>query len=681
MNTMIAERYEILNRIGIGGMSIVYKAKDHKLNRFVAIKQLKEEFANDPTFLAKFQTEAQAAAGLTHPNIVNVYDVGHENGINYMVMELIEGITLKDYISQKGQISFKEAVSIGIQVARGIEDAHNHNIIHRDIKPQNIMISTDGKVKVTDFGIARAATSETITSDAMGSVHYISPEQARNGYVDARSDIYSLGIVLYEMAAGRVPFEADSPVAVAVKHLQEEMVSPTMYAPDLPISLEGIIRKCTQKKSDRRYQSMDELLTDLKKALISPNENFVVIADAGAINNQETVMMSQDDLDEIRSHTIAEDTDYLSEDTYEEPYEEEEEYDDGEDDDDDEDDGFVSPRMEKAVTIMGVVTAIVIVAIIVFVIGNFTGLFHFGSSSGDAKKDQVQTETEEQVSVPNVVGMTYDEAKTELNDAGLGIHISGHEYSSTVPEGEIISSDPASGTKVDKNTTINVIVSNGEEDGEVPDLIGSTIEDAKTQLSAAGISYQIEYAYSSQYDEGIVMEQSPAGGSTATSGTIVTLTVSRGEETVTVPSVVGYAQADATSTLTSAGLTVGTITSDYSSTVSEGYVISQSVTANKTVTAGTTVDLVISMGEKVSYVTVPSVVGKSYSQAAATLSNYGLNVIQGTTDPNNSYAAGLVYSQYPASGTSVEEGTSITLNISGGPDEPEPESEDTESTP
>ena len=253
VGTYLADRYEILDKIGAGGMSDVYKAKDHILGRFVAIKVLKAEFSDDRSFVTKFRTEAQSAAGLEHPNIVNIYDVGSEDGLYYIVMEYVEGITLKTYIEKKGQLSFKESVSIAIQVARGIEAAHNKQITHRDIKPQNIMISTEGKVKVTDFGIARAASANTISSDVMGSVHYSSPEQARNGFVDGRSDIYSLGIVMYEMVTGRVPFDGDTTVAVAIQHLQEDMVEPSAYAPNLPISMEKIILKCTQKNPDRRY--------------------------------------------------------------------------------------------------------------------------------------------------------------------------------------------------------------------------------------------------------------------------------------------------------------------------------------------------------------------------------------------------------------------------------------------
>ena len=271
----VADRYEILEKIGTGGMSDVYRAKDHKLNRHVAVKVLKQEFSENKDFLQKFRSEAQSAAGLMHPNIVNVYDVGEESGSHYIVMELVEGITLKKYIEKKARLSVREAVSIAIQVAQGIEAAHNNHIIHRDIKPQNVIISMDGKVKVTDFGIAKAATSNTITSNVMGSVHYTSPEQVRGGFSDEKSDIYSLGITLFEMLTGRVPFNGDTTVAVAIKHIQEPMPSPRDFVPEIPVSLEKIVLKCTQKSPDRRYQSAPELIEDLKKSLISPDEDFV----------------------------------------------------------------------------------------------------------------------------------------------------------------------------------------------------------------------------------------------------------------------------------------------------------------------------------------------------------------------------------------------------------------------
>lgn len=296
---ILGERYEILEKIGTGGMSDVYKAKCHKLNRYVAVKVLKQEFSENSNFVSKFRVEAQAAASLMHPNIVNVYDVGEDNGIHFIVMELVEGITLKKYIEKKARLSVKEAVSIAIQACMGIEAAHNNHIIHRDIKPQNIIISKEGKVKVTDFGIAKAATSNTITSNVMGSVHYTSPEQARGGYSDEKSDIYSMGITLFEMLTGRVPFNGDTTVAIAIKHIQEPMPSPRDFVPEIPVSVEQIVLKCTQKSPDRRYQSMSALIEDLKKSLISPDEDFVRVIDPEA--NAATRMISRDDMDQIKS--------------------------------------------------------------------------------------------------------------------------------------------------------------------------------------------------------------------------------------------------------------------------------------------------------------------------------------------------------------------------------------------
>ena len=292
-------RYEILGLIGSGGMSDVYRAKCHKLNRLVAIKVLKEEFSNEDGFVDKFQMEAQAAARLSHPNIVNVYDVVDEGSIHYIVMELIEGITLKSYIGKKGFLDVKEAVGIAIQVAQGIGAAHEQNIVHRDIKPQNMLISKDGKVKVADFGIARAASTQTMTSEVMGSVHYMAPEQARGGYSDTRSDIYSLGITIFEMVTGRLPFEGESTVAVALAQLQEPISRPTYFNPEIPVSLEGVILKCTEKKPEYRYSQISEVIADLRRVLVYPDEDFVQLApevdmEAG------TVILRKEELEEIK---------------------------------------------------------------------------------------------------------------------------------------------------------------------------------------------------------------------------------------------------------------------------------------------------------------------------------------------------------------------------------------------
>ena len=314
---IIGGRYEIMERIGTGGMADVYKATDRVLRRYVAIKVLKREFREDETFVEKFRSEAQAAAALTHANIVNIYDVAEDRGLYYIVMELVEGITLKDYIQKKGKLAAKEVIGIILQVCAGIDAAHSNNIIHRDIKPQNIMISKEGKVKVTDFGIAKATSSNTISTNVMGSVHYTSPEQARGGFSDAKSDIYSLGITMYEMITGQLPFDGESTVTIALKHLQEDMILPSEFVPDMPYSLEQIILKCTQKSPDRRYMNVVMLARDLKRSVQEPDGNFVKIAPL--VNVSDTVMITPEELEQLKGASKY-DMDYDDYDDYDEYY-------------------------------------------------------------------------------------------------------------------------------------------------------------------------------------------------------------------------------------------------------------------------------------------------------------------------------------------------------------------------
>ena len=591
----LADRYEILGKVGAGGMSDVYKAKDHILSRIVAIKVLKSEFSEDRTFVTKFRTEAQSAAVLEHPNIVNIYDVGSEDGLYYIVMEYVEGITLKTYIEKKGQLSFKESASIAIQVARGIEAAHGKNIIHRDIKPQNIMISTDGKVKVTDFGIAKAASSNTISSDVMGSVHYASPEQARNGFIDARSDVYSLGIVMYEMITGRVPFDGDTTVAVAIQHLQEEIVKPSVYAPNIPVSFEGIILKCTQKTPDRRYQSMAELLNDLRHALTNPNENFVVIAPL--VDNSRTKVIAEEDLKEIkeRGFTAEDDPDTdLDADM--------DDIDDEEDDEDDGDDKLLNPKMDKAVTIMGIVTAVIILIVVVYLIGSIFGLFRFGSSKNTETETETQTETETEVEMIKVIGMTVDEAQAKLEDMGITVVVSGTQESDE-EAGTILSQDPKEGSMIAQNSTVKVVVagqSTTEADEiDVPSVVGKTKSEAETAIKNAKFNYKETYEYSADVAADVVISQSPASGKLA-EGSTIEIVISQGEQSKTVPNVLGYAQSAAQSSLTAAGLNYS-VKTDYSDSVAEGNVISQDVEAGKTVAPGTTVTITVSLGSNTKY--------------------------------------------------------------------------------
>lgn len=580
----LADRYEILDKIGTGGMSDVYKAMDHILGREVAVKVLKQEFAEDVTFVTKFRSEAQSAAGLEHPNIVNIYDVGSENGMYYIVMEYVEGITLKTYIEKKGQLNFKEAISIAIQVGRGIEAAHNKGIIHRDIKPQNIIISTEGKVKVTDFGIARATSSNTIHADVMGSVHYASPEQARNGYVDGKSDIYSLGIVMYEMVTGRVPFDGDTTVAVALQHLQEEMVAPSAYAPDLPISLEKIILKCTMKSPDRRYAAIEDLLLDLKKALVSPNEDFVTMGSAEEV--EKTRVISPEEQEQIKEG-LAGDAD--------------------EDDEDDEDEGPVNPKLDKAITIMGIAAAVIIIAIVIYIVGSFFGLFKFGTKKNDTKDKDSQTQAE-QVEMIRVLGMTEDEAASALKKAGVSYEIV-YESSDDAEEGDVIKQSVKEGEKIPSTEKVKITVCK-EGDLEIPSVVGMDGDSAIQTLKDKGFKANRTFEYSADVAEGQVINQTPTG--VGKKGDTVTIVVSAGIQSVQVPSLANKTQQEAANELAAVGLQVGNVTTEYSDNYAAGRVIRQSVTQGKTVDAGTAVDLVISDGKKPEYYSYSGTVSNTH---------------------------------------------------------------------
>lgn len=656
----VGDRYEIVNKIGTGGMSDVYKAKDHTLGRFVAIKVLKPEFSEDVNFVTKFRTEAQSAAGLEHPNIVNIYDVGSENGMHYIVMEYVEGITLKTYIEKKGQLTFKEAVSIAIQVGRGIEAAHNKGIIHRDIKPQNIIISTEGKVKVTDFGIARAATSNTISSDVMGSVHYASPEQARNGFVDGKSDIYSLGIVMYEMVTGRVPFDGDTTVAVAIQHLQEEIVPPSAYAPNLPISMEKIILKCTQKNPDRRYESMTALLADLRKALISPNEDFVVIA---PVSQEKTRVIGEEEINKIKQETsniYLSDEDIVSHNqNHRDKFEKRDRFE--EDDEDDEeayDDELeeMNPKMDKAITIMGIAAGVIIVALIIFILVSFFGSFKFGGSSNKANTETSETQTDG-IEVPDLKGLTFDEAKEQLNAKGLGIKNAGTVASDQYDEGQIVSQTPDALTKAEANTTVEVTLSSGKGEVSVPSVTGMDETTAYNTLTNSGFTPVKDYAYSADVAQGNVIEQSPNAGSLAKSGDNVKIVISRGKEqaeatSVAVPGVTGLTEDAARSAIQNVGLAVGNVSSAYSDSVASGQIISQSPVVDTAVDAGTAVDFVVSMG------------AEPAQEVKPTTYKINLNIKK----PNNeSVAAANIYLYDGADGTGniLEQWTNQSISLFG----------------
>ncbi len=589
---MIANRYKILNKIGAGGMSDVYKAVDTLIERDVAIKILKQEYSEDVNFLTKFHTEAKAAGVLQNPNIVNVYDVGSENKLHYIVMEYVEGITLKTYIEKCERISVKESLAIAIQVANGIRAAHNKGIIHRDIKPQNIMVSIDGKAKVTDFGIARATTSNTISSDVMGSVHYTSPEQARNGFVDAKSDIYSFGIVMYEMVTGRVPFDGDSAVSVALQHLQEEIIRPSAYVEDLPVSLEKIILKCTQKSPDRRYHNMDELLEDLKRAAKNPDEDFVVIDPAPATSNVTRVITKEevDKINEIAGTT-------------EEPApvnkakDMRKEFDDSDDDDDDSK-PLLSPKWEKIVTIGGIIIAAALIVLIILIVGTIMDWFSVSKTPGKNNNTAIE-EDGNKVEMVKIVGLTLDEATKLLNEMGLGIQLTGTEVSDEYDEGQIMSQSVKKGDMVEKNTTIKVVVCAGTEGFQLP-KVTNLMQDEATKLLMSSpyfLVVSVSYEYSPTVEAMRVISVSPREGATVHSGDTVNLVISRGPESVEVPNVINMTESEARAALTAAGFSV-TVTSEYSNTVEAGRVISQSISGGKTAAPASTIKIVISLGSE-----------------------------------------------------------------------------------
>ncbi len=666
---MLVNRYEILGRIGSGGMADVYKATDHKLNRFVAVKVMKQEFSSDSTFVKKFKREAQAAAGLANPNIVNVYDVGEDEGNNFIVMELVEGITLKEYIAKKGKLSVREATSIAIQVCMGLAAAHDQGIVHRDVKPQNIIISTDGKVKVTDFGIARAASSNTISANAMGSVHYSSPEQVRGGYSDARSDIYSLGITLYEMVTGRVPFDGETTVAIAIKHLQDEMDAPSKYTPDLPYALEQIIFKCTQKSVDRRYQTMQEVIADLKHSLMEPDGHFVMLTPLS--DHAQTVMISDEEREAIRQADNEKRKNALDNQTFssidaakkghEEPEYDNDEYDD-DDYDDDDDEGEVSSGLEKAVTIGSFIVCGLIVCVLIYFVGRAAGLFKFGSSDTDSSTSQVVSTVsvaDGQVSVPNFIGMTEEEAEAAANEVGLGIKYQG-EKESDQPEGTIIEQNPAAGTAVDKNTTIYYYRSAGQNLITVPSgIVGSSLSDAQSALSSAGFTnVTVTNEASESVSAGNVISVTPGEGEQASASEEIKLVVSSGSgdaADVTVSNYVGMSLDDARADAEDSGLTV-TVEYSTSDNVGVGEVMSQNPTSGSTVAAGSTITLTVNDPDQAGQTTSES--SDSSTEVWSTTAHLGA--------PSN-YEGGayrLVLVQTvngTEQTTTVDQGTSITF--------------------
>ncbi len=589
LGMMISERYEIIDKVGSGGMADVYKAKDHRLNRFVAIKILKQEYSNDAKYVTKFRVEAQSVAGLSHPNIVNVYDVGDDNGLSYIVMELVEGITLKKFIEKKGKLDIKEAVGIGIQIAQGIEVAHENHIIHRDIKPQNIIISKEGKVKVTDFGIAKAATSNTITSNAMGSVHYISPEQARGGYSDEKSDIYSLGVTMYEMLSGRVPFEGERTVTVALAHIQDEAATLDEIEPDMPHSLSKIVQKCMQKKPDMRYMSVAALITDLKRSLIEPDGNYVMFMEDNS--DSPTIMLSDSDLGNIKEATkVMPDIDR------EEEIPEED---------------IIDPKLERILKICSGVVAVIIIVVIVIIIGKVSGWWGKPSKKVETTPPPEATSSivpstepvSDLIEVPEIVGYTLADAEDILDSAKLKYRLEPVESDEEV--NQVTDQEPKAGEQVKEYATIIVYYSQGKEENyiTIPNFVNDSVDSVMTALINLGLKVAgQDEMYSESVDAGLVCGTYPVIGSAVKKGTAVTIQISKGPErkTTKVPYIVGKEVSVALARLEERGLKGNTddVTYIHSDKYPEGIVVTQSIARGTEVEAGTVIDYAVSLGPK-----------------------------------------------------------------------------------
>lgn len=548
---LLGNRYEILEKIGSGGMATVYKAKCHVLNRYVAIKILRDEFTTDEEFVKRFEVEAQAAASITHPNIVSVYDVGVDGNLHYIVMELIKGKTLKEIIvEENGPLPWKWSVNISIQIASALEVAHKNHIIHRDIKPHNIIITEDGVAKVTDFGIAKAASNSTITAfgTTIGSVHYFSPEHARGGYTDEKSDLYSLGVVMYEMLTGRVPFDADTPVSVALKHMQEEPKPPIEVNPNIPKAVNDIIMKALKKDPNLRYQTATAFVADLQRSLKEPNGDFV--------NNSEYV----GDFPTQRFTPLGDEGKNQKEEKKKK------------------ENKFIA-FVKKHKVISSIVGLILLFAIS---LGATIGI-----SNSTRPKD---------VQIPNLVGKTVDEAKQILEENKLIYVEDGTEYSTEYEEGQIISQNPTyvENRNIKQNTEVKVVVSLGIETTTVPKLKGLTKDEAEETAEKSKIKLNIVEETSKTVEAGIIIKQDTKEGETVNAGDTVTvyLSIGTGIKQVAVTSVFGRDEATAKQILESAGLVVQ-VEYDEDSTKDNGVVLRQSIDSGTTVDEGTTIVITV----------------------------------------------------------------------------------------
>jgi Serine/threonine protein kinase len=618
-SVVLQGRYEIIEKIGSGGMSNVFRAKDLKLGRAVAIKVLKEEFCSDAEFVERFKREAQAAAGLLGENIVNIYDVVDEGKYHFIVMELVDGITLKEYIKIKGKLDITEGVSIAIQVAKALKPAHAQHIVHRDIKPQNILITDESKIKVADFGIARAVSEQTLNANAIGSVHYISPEQARGGRCDARSDIYSLGITMYEMFTGRVPFTGDSTVSIALAHLEQAITPPHIYNNQISANLERVILKCTKKDPANRYQNITEVLDDLENVLLNPDEPYALTGATKVIKSEDTAVLNQvEPIDDM----------------------EDEEYDNDEVDNDDDDYDEEDEKMDRIMSIVGVIVAVIIVILLVFFVGRFTGVF--GGKKSDTSQSMLDST---QTVMPDVVGLSEKMADKKLSDNNLQMQVKSSEYSDTVEKGNVISQDPKADEVVSKYSKVSVVISLGSDTVDITKLgiAGKTKEAAETLLKENGFSVESKEENSDTIEKGKVISYSPTKPK---NGDRITLIVSSGKKVtkVIVPNIINMSEADAKALLESNGLVLGKKAEQNSQSIAAGIIAGQSIAAGSSVDSGTSIDYAVSTGvaessesqsesseqaQTTKATVAPATTAASYRYVASIDTNYSLQDVIG----------------------------------------------------
>ncbi|MCI2127463.1 MAG: Stk1 family PASTA domain-containing Ser/Thr kinase [Olsenella sp.] len=629
---VLGGRYQVLDKVGTGGMATVYRGMDQVLGRTVAIKTMLPQYATDPSFAARFKQEAQAAAALNSPYIVSVYDWGKDGDTYYIIMEYLRGTDLKSGIRKHGALDCKKVAQIGSQIAQALSVAHNHDIIHRDIKPQNIMVQPDGNIKVMDFGIARAKNSHLTTDNSvLGTAHYVSPEQTQGKPLGPTTDLYSLGIVMYEAATGRVPFDGDNAVTVAMKQVTEQPVPPSQINPNVDPQLEAVILKCMQKDPKDRFQTADELyhtLHDYLAGRMQAVNNATAMLPAAATTplagrsgNATQSMPRMQATGRIRPQSATE-----------QAAQEEEE----------------RQKKHKRNRVLAVLGAIAGIALVVFLVVSVLGS---GSKA---------------YSVPNLLGLTQDEATSMLESDGHGFEIGQvtEQYSSTVDEGKIIEQTPGAGRTATEGSKIDIVVSKGEEPAAsvtVPDLTNCTPSEAQDLLNKYGLKGQAgDSVYNADVEVGHVAEQEPAAGASAKAGDTITYHLSQGAEQVSVPNVVGDTQADATSALKNEGFSVNVVQSS-SSSVDKGHVISSNPSAGTSADKGSTVTITVSTGP--ASVSVPNVVGYDESSAEAALKNAGFDVSV-TTEQSSTVAKGKVIKQ---SATSATSGSTITIVVSSGP--------------